>query len=283
MNALAVSADNNWNDKEMQFLKFDLGLNLLKSDDITHYFLDTIKTFGLSNISNGYSIISTSYESPTTRILQTNFLLFDAEGNFIEKMTYKLLSDQDTGIIYGWLYPMVDIVNKRILLTHSRQNKLSENTFFEIFAADGDSVKMVKRIEVEGIKDHFRTQYATMMENGDILLYVQQFASLASDAPRWYSWIMLDGQKMNIVSSNEDIVNTNHKAQLYPNPTSGLINFSQMEAKTSITVYNAQGQVMSLPESTSSQIDLKNLPVGMYVIHLLGNEINESHRIFKVE
>ena len=130
--------------------------------------------------------------------------MFDSDGNFLDRLDYTLRDGIDNANIeYGWLRPMADVVNKRILLTHSRQNKMSESTFFELFASDGDTIKRVKRIEVEGSSDHFRTDMPLMMANGDILLYVAQF-EWRKPGP-FFSWIMLDGAKMGIVSSTDEV------------------------------------------------------------------------------
>ncbi len=288
VNAIMASEESNWKNKEIKFLRLDKNLNLIKSVDITQYFTDTIATFALVHISNGYSIISTSYESPILKTGQINFHLFDEEGNFVEKMIYTLRPETDTGIKYGWLYPMVDIVNKRILVTQSRQNKLNEGTFFEIYAKDEDTIQRVKRIEVEGIKDHFRTEYSMMMENGDILLYVSQFAwtasppSIAPDYPRYYSWIMLDGQKMNIISSTKDEVHSTNKLRLYPNPSSGMLSIQNLEEPANVKIYNLSGKIVKSLENVTNEVNITDLPVGMYIFDIRNNEINERHKIVKV-
>ena len=289
INAIIASEEGNWKNKEIKFLKFDKDLTLIKSVDISQYFTDTIATFSLVHISNGYSIISTSYESPSLKTGQINFHLFDEAGNFVEKMIYTLRPETVSEIKYGWLYPTVDIVNKRILVTQSRQNKLNEGTFFEIYAKDGDTIQKVKRIEVEGIKDHFRTEYAMMMGNGDILLYVSQFAwtasppSIAPDYPRYYSWIMLDGQKMNIVSNTKDDYTINNKLKLCPNPTSRFVTFQNLNKSANVRIFNLSGEIVKSFENITDQVNIEDLPNGMYIFDIRSKEINERHKIVKVE
>lgn len=120
-------------------------------------------------------------------------------------------------------------------MPHSTQNKREQSTYFELFAYDGDTIKSVIRIEVEGIRDHFRALYDTVLGNGDILLYISQFEwtvsppSIAPDYPRYYSGILLDGQKMNFISSTKDYVVAKKQLTLYPNPTTGIVKDRQSD------------------------------------------------------
>jgi len=139
------------------------------------------------------------------------------------------------------------------------------------------------RIEVDGNKDHFRTQYATMMSNGDILLNVAQFAKNNPASPNWFSWIMLDGQKMNIVSSTKDDIQPSDRLKLYPNPSSGLITIQNLEHPVNVKIYNLSGEIVKSLENVTNQVNVIDLPTGMYTMDIRNNQISERHKIMKVE
>lgn len=281
--ALMVSKTFNWTKREMKYLKYDKSLNLIDSSDLSMNFTDTITVFNFYRADNGYMITVTTFDDFSIRTSKYTYHLFDTAGNLVDKLIYYLREGQDNGLVYGWLYPMVDIVNKRLILTHSRQNKLSESTYFELFASDGDTIQRVKRIEVEGIKDHFRTQYATMLENGDILLYVEQFAQNDPSSPRWYSWINLDGQEMNIISSTKNEQSIFNKLKLYPNPTSGIVKIDLLETSASISITNINGQTLKTLHNVENEVDISELPAGMYIFDVRSKDVSERHKIVKVE
>lgn len=281
--ALMISKTFNWANREMKYLKYDRSLNLIDSTDLSHHFTDTITQFNLYRADQGYMITVTTFVDIAKRSEKYTYHLFDIDGNLVDKLIYYLREGIDTGIVYGWLYPMVDVVNKRLIITHSRQNKLSESTYFELIVSDGDSIAKIKRIEVEGNRDHFRTQYATMMPNGDILLNVEQFAKNDPASPRWYSWVMLDGQKMSIVSSTKDEVKSSNKLKLYPNPSSGTVNIQNLYHPANVTIYNLSGEIVNSLENIANQVNITDLPVGMYIFDIRNNQISERHKIIKVD
>lgn len=72
----------------------------------------------------------------------------------------------------------------------------------------------------------------------------------------------------------------NTEGSLYPNPTNGLIYIDQ-ESITEYFVYNINGQLVA-QGSTDSQIDITNLPAGIYQIVLAINEAISIHKIQKL-
>jgi len=214
--------------------------------------------------------------------------MFDMNANFIDKITYTLRDGIDNGIRYGYFYPMADVINNRILLTRCRQDRITESTYYDIFTSDGDSINLLKRTLVEGIKDHFRTEYASMTESGDILLYIQQFiwtgTGFGNDYPRFYSWVMLDGQKMNILSSVKDELQ-DIAINIYPNPTSHYItidNAAQYDNNVQLT--SISGRMYNLIIQDSN-IDVSTLPAGLYIIALTDTSSGKVYRqkIIKVD
>lgn len=269
--AVMVSQSENWKNKEVIIGIFDSEMQLLEKYDITQHFKDTIGFCVGYRYDNGYFITESGIEDFGTKTLRLTYHMFDMKANLIDKITYTLRDGIDNGIMYGYFYPMADVINNRILLSRCRQDKITESTYYDLFASEGDTISLVKRTLIEGTKDHFRTEYASMMENGDILLYIQQFiwtgTGFGSDYPRFYSWVLLDGQKMNILSSVLDASN-DININIYPNPTSHLINIddvTRFDQKVSLTSISGHVQQLILQEG---QIDVSALTSGIYIIAL---------------
>ncbi|MBK7805881.1 MAG: T9SS type A sorting domain-containing protein [Saprospiraceae bacterium] len=280
--AFVVSEQENWRYKDMKIVNYNEEGELVDSFNVTKYYHDSIGTYGAANFDNGFYITGSFLDNLTLRTRKITYHMFDRKGNLLDIIKYTLKSETDEGIKYGWLNPMVDKVNKRLLLTHSRQNKLSESTFFELFASHGDTIIRLKRIEVEGIKDHFRIEFVTMLENGDILMYIAQFAWTDPNT-RWHSWIMLDGQKMNIISSTKDEQANSRKLKLYPNPTSGSITINGLEGEANVSIKNINGQILYESKTLNSQIDISVLRAGMYIIEIENGNLREWHKVVKSE
>lgn len=78
------------------------------------------------------------------------------------------------------------------------------------------------------------------------------------------------GTKPSIITSLEDY-NTD-QLRFYPNPTSNSLNITSNQAFNQIEIRNINGQLM-LEQVFSKQVDVSELPTGVYFIKLIGNEI----------
>lgn len=282
LDAILASESAKWANKQITILKFNEELDLINDIDITEYFTDSIQYFGLSNRAGDYFILGTQFEDFDRRELAYNYLLFNTNGEFVDKLKFILRDGIDNGIEYGWIYPIVDKVNERILLTRSKQDTINQSTYFELFASDGDTVQLIKRIEVLGITDHFRTQYGTIMDNGDVLLNIEQFAWNDPNV-KWYSWIMLDGAKMGIVTKTKDTPATQNHLKLYPNPTTGLVTIDHLDTPAKVDIYDLNSSLVQTKDNVTSEVNIDNLPSGVYILNIINHQINERHKIIKLE
>ncbi len=282
LDVILICGDNQWKNKEFRFLQYDENLDIMTDIDISAYFTDSIQYTGFYNRADNYFIIGSLYEDLNRREREYNDHLFNLNGEFVDKSKFILRDGIDNGIAYGWVYPIVDKVNQRILVTRSKQDAKNKNTYFELFASDGDDVQLVKRIEVMGINDHFRTKYGRVMDNGDVLLYIEQFAWEDQNV-RWYSWIMLDGQKMNIISDTKEVERVTNKIKLYPNPTSEIVNIEGLDSPASVIITDINGLTIKKINNVLNEIIISDLPSGLYFFDISNKTINERHKIIKIE
>ncbi|MCZ2100883.1 MAG: T9SS type A sorting domain-containing protein [Chitinophagales bacterium] len=262
---------------------FDRDFKILDSTYLSHHFVDTFSHMSFRTVVPTHFIIQTAIQNWDDRNQYIHDYLFNTKGQLIDKLNHTLRDGIDNGIVYGWLEPMIDIINNRILLTHSRQNKKSESTFFELRVTDGDDNRVLKKIHVEGIRDHFRTQWATMMDNGDILLLIQQFDLPSPEGLRLYSWIMLDGAKMGIVTKTKDTPATQNHLKLYPNPTTGIVTIETLDTSAKVDIYDLNGSLVQSVHNVTLEVNIDNLPSGIYILNIMNYQINERHRIIKME
>ncbi|MCZ2101642.1 MAG: T9SS type A sorting domain-containing protein [Chitinophagales bacterium] len=267
----------------VKYSTFDRDFKILDSTYLSHHFVDTFSDMTIQYLSPTYFILATAIQDWDDLNFYMHNFLFNSQGKFIDKLNHTLRDGIDNGIIYGWLKPIADIINNRIILTHSRQNKKSESSFFELRVTDGDDNIVLKRIHVDGIRDHFRSQWLSMMDNGDILLLIEQFNVNDPAALRWFSWIMLDGAKMGIVTKTKDTPATQNHLKLYPNPTTGIVTIETLDTPAKVDIYDLNGSLVQSVHNVTLEVNIDNLPSGVYILNILNNQINERHKIIKIE
>ncbi|MCB0380210.1 MAG: T9SS type A sorting domain-containing protein [Flavobacteriales bacterium] len=82
-----------------------------------------------------------------------------------------------------------------------------------------------------------------------------------------------------IVSVNENIVNDS-KINIYPNPSSGKIYFNNTSIQYEIHVFDMYGKIVfELPKGNHKDIDLSNLPNGVYLIKLSNENQSQIDKI----
>jgi len=256
-------------------------MNLVKTYDLTKYFQDTITAAGALIDRSGNILIETQFVDNVSQTWAFTYYLFDREGELIDKLNNTLRSGIDDTVAYFRLWPMVDKVNNRIILTESRQEAVNKSTFFSLYVSDKDSIKRLNKIEVVGIKDHFTTRYSTMLDNGDILMYIEQFTDPSASGLRWFSWIMLDGAKMNIISSTKEEITTRKRLIIFPNPATDYIILSGLTFTSKISIYAADGRQIGSPVIHDDQIDVSQLTAGLYFLRVSDGANVSNYKFMK--
>lgn len=279
---ISLRESANYTKKEFLFNKYDHDLNLLKSVDFSASveLPDVVTSITSWPISSEYFIVSCNSQVANPLKYENRYFMFDGNGEYLDRTG--VVVNGDPNIEYGWHRPLVDVLNKRLLFTRSQQDDKGSPTKYNVFVSDGDSLRSIHQLEVEGITDHFRTTYHQMLDNGDILLFIDQF-DWADQNIRWFSWILLDGAKMGIVSSTKDEGLAKNKPNIYPNPTSGLVHLDQVEDGQSVDIYNMQGVLVDRKTTQLHQIDVTRLPQGMYIVELKSQRTSERFKLIKVD
>ena len=78
---------------------------------------------------------------------------------------------------------------------------------------------------------------------------------------------------------------TKLNVNLYPNPTNGILNMNYKGVIDVVHVFNLLGQKVEsiIPNRITPQIDMSNLPSGMYVVEIRSQDKKGSYRVIKQE
>jgi len=78
----------------------------------------------------------------------------------------------------------------------------------------------------------------------------------------------------------EEVNYTSNSIKLYPNPATDIVNIKTNQTIKNVTVFNINGQKV-LDIANQSQINISNLPTGMYFLNIITNQSNQTIKILK--
>ncbi|HLO53677.1 MAG TPA: T9SS type A sorting domain-containing protein [Saprospiraceae bacterium] len=70
---------------------------------------------------------------------------------------------------------------------------------------------------------------------------------------------------------------------IYPNPTSGRVQFNKNMGLCSLSVYNLQGKLVKELDKIESEVELMDLPAGIYFLDLRDNKSIKRYKLIKVD
>lgn len=253
---------------QIMYRQLDHNLNIKKQIHITNQIPDTLDNAKCYRFDNGYFIIVSGFQAQDNSYSLTRYYLFDKNGVLKDRLVFTLTANEK--IVYGWLYPLIDYQNEKLILTHSRQDTKETSTYFELFTSNGDKLKLLRRFEVEGIEDHFRVNYGTILPSGDLLLYINQFDWNANPQypypVDWQSWMLMS--KADYSPSINTDYTIHDDALLYPNPTSSKITIDTEKPIKNVIIYDSNANKIGTYEPTDD-IDLKGYSTGIYNVMIM--------------
>jgi hypothetical protein len=76
---------------------------------------------------------------------------------------------------------------------------------------------------------------------------------------------------------------TENEIFIYPNPTSGRVQFNKNMGLCSLSVYNLQGKLVKELDKIGSEVELIDLPAGFYFLDFKDNKSIKRHKLIKVD
>lgn len=92
--------------------------------------------------------------------------------------------------------------------------------------------------------------------------------------------IDLGAYEYNSTLSVDDISLNENTVKLYPNPATDVVNIKTNQTIKNVRVFNVNGQKV-LDIANQSQINISNLPTGMYFLNINTNQSNQTIKILK--
>jgi hypothetical protein len=158
------------------------------------------------------------------------------------------------------------------------------NDFYEIerrHESDSD-FSVIDKVEVEG--------FSTSVQN-----YSIEDEHIERSGRYYYriKQVDLDGEYDYSPLAVATVKDTKSKVNLYPNPSSGISKLTldlSSGSEVSVNIFNAEGQLVSsmlVPaegeERVFKEVEINNLPVGVYMIHITQNEFKDIKKFIVVK
>ncbi len=86
-------------------------------------------------------------------------------------------------------------------------------------------------------------------------------------------------ENKSVTSKRKSNINNEEGIKIFPNPTSGIINLKNIEFISSISIFNLKGGNIRVLDHPSNQIDITDLPKGIYFLSL---KLDEGYKIEKI-
>ena len=98
-----------------------------------------------------------------------------------------------------------------------------------------------------------------------------------------FSYGQVEDYTVNITSSGKEVSNevSLQEINLYPNPTSSILNLTSITEKATFRIYSLIGQTVLNGKISNNSIDVSTLPAGNYIIEISDNDIVTSKQFIK--
>lgn len=112
---------------------------------------------------------------------------------------------------------------------------------------------------------------------------VLQYAGFGTDPCRTFDYGQVEDYSVKVVSNLATNEANISKTSIYPNPTKDVINIQSEKSANydQFEIVNAAGQIIKTGKLSGSNIDVKALPIGQYILKLSGKEASSVHKFIK--
>ncbi len=151
----------------------------------------------------------------------------------------------------------------------------NRNNRFKIFRYLNDNWTEIKLPPYDNIK-YAPSNSANISNDGKTIVVGFSKISTNVKIPDYVAVYSLD----NSVDTKEE-----HSIELkiHPNPTNNLIHIQGLQEEAKVSIKNINGQIVKTVTTTDGQIDISDIPNGLYIFAIQNKYVKERHKVVKVE
>lgn len=91
---------------------------------------------------------------------------------------------------------------------------------------------------------------------------------------------MHDLVELGVLSGVNDVAQS-HTLVLYPNPMTQAVNIANLDAPATVTISNINGQVLKQLSHIEREVNVSDLPAGVYIFDISNKTVRERHKVVK--
>jgi len=206
---------------------------------------------------------------------------FDLKGNLLEEISIPPENDSEINLQSIYSLPMQTGSGSVVCISEQK----TEETSFKIYKSDGVGNLILKEdLKTMDPTDSYRISYLFWTPDNNLLLHIKQIDTkqlLEYVKMDWLSNVLLDTRKMGIISTTDDVF-ANNQLKVYPNPSSSYIQIQGLQEEANVIIQNIDGQVIRKLITKGSEVDIRDLPNGVYIFDIQNSNVNEKHKVVKI-
>ncbi len=229
------------------------------------------------------------YASPKYLVLYinrtntNNYIVCDYEMNILSNTEFV---QDDNSLVIG--YGMLEYSNKPIMITKTYGSvyprDIPQSLSYHIFENGNWQTKFSQEMG----ENHYIDEIKYLTETSDHNLLICADHALYDDdldlsCYETDMWMLMDGHKLGIKTSTKDIAIKNNQLKISPNPTNSIIHIQGLQEEAKVNIQDINGKVIKTVVTTDGQVDISELPNGLYIFEIQNKQVKERHKVVKVE
>ena len=238
--------------------------------------------------NDAYNILI-RYASPKYLVLYinrtntNNYIVCDYEMNILSNSEFV---QDDNSLVIG--YGMLEYSNKPIMITKTYGSvyprDIPQSLSYYIYENGNWQTKFTQEMG----ENHYLDEIKYLSETPDhnlILCADHAFYDGDLDLSCYETdmWMLIDGHKLGIKTSTKDISIKNNQLKIHPNPTNSIIHIQGLQEEAKVNIQDINGQGIKAVVTSDGQVDISELPNGLYIFEIKNKQVIERHKVLKIE
>jgi len=233
--------------------------------------------------------ISLRYASPKYLVLYINrtntinYIVCDYEMNILSNTEFV---HEDNSLVIG--YGMLEYSNKPIMITKTYGSvyprDIPQSLSYYIYENGNWQTKFTQEMGENHYLDEIK--YLSETPDHDLILCADHAFyndDLNLSCYETDMWMLIDGHKLGIKTSTKDIAINNNQLKIHPNPTNSVIHIQGLQEEAKVRIQYINSQVIKTVTTIDGQIDISDLPNGLYIFEIQNKDVKERLKVIKVE
>ena len=196
------------------------------------------------------------------------YVLLDYEGKILNRFK---ISGEELSRHYNTGIRAAYISNEQIALGGLEFN--GENHILNIYTnTTSENLELIKSISVQSENLNLTLNECSFTPEKNLLVHFNHKNLILplQIKPNWSLWMLFDATDLGILTSSVDI-SANKMIGLYPNPATNAIAIKTEIEFNRFVIYDITGKVIKSRNTNENQIDISQLPSGMYICEIYKN------------